>query len=403
MRAESEPLRLSRVEARRLLVCAQGLESNWKLSAGTEGAAQVVERLGYVQIDTIAVIERAHHHVIWTRHPGYEAAHLDDLLSRERRVFEYWAHAAAYLPMRDYRYYLPRIRYFAEQHRARHWLAENRALAKKVMARIAAEGPLGTADFEHTGDQRGPWWDWKPAKRALEYLFWSGKLMIAGRRNFQRLYDLSERVLPPDLDTSMPGPEESARFAARRALQSQGLVTERQKDGLSEPQKVGRALVELAEAGEAIQVQVEGVEKETFFASKALLATRRPRRRQLHLLSPFDNLVIDRRRTEQFFDFEYRIECYTPAPKRKYGYFTLPILWGDELVGRLDPKAERREGVFRVKKLVLEPGFTPDEAFYQALARKLRAFAAFHGCGEVLVEETQPPGVRAALRRALKG
>ncbi|MBI2504294.1 MAG: YcaQ family DNA glycosylase [Candidatus Latescibacteria bacterium] len=397
-------MKVSLAEARRLLLAAQGLESNWKLPPGTEGAAQVVERLGYVQIDTIAVIERAHHHVIWTRHPGYKAAHLDDLLSRERRVFEYWAHAAAYLPMRDYRYYLPRIRYFAEEHRARHWLAENRALAKKVLGRIAAEGPLGTADFEHKGEQRGPWWDWKPAKRALEYLFWSGKLMIAGRRNFQRLYDLSERVLPPNLDTSAPRPEESARFVARRALQSQGLTTAKQKDeGLSDTKRVGRALAELTEAGEAVRVQVEGLEKETFFAWNPLLAAPRSRRRQLHLLSPFDNLVIDRRRTARFFDFEYRIECYTPAPKRKYGYFTLPILWGDELVGRLDPKAERQEGVFRVKKLVLEPGFTPGEVFCQALARKLRAFTTFHGCDEVLVEATQPAGVRAALRRALKG
>lgn len=396
--------RLSGAEARRVLVSAQGLDGNWKLPAGTEGAAQVVERLGYVQIDTIAVIERAHHHVIWTRHPGYEAAHLDDLLSRERRVFEYWAHAAAYLPMRDYRYYLPKIRYFAEEHRARHWLAENRALAKKVLVRIAAEGPLGTADFEHSGEQRGPWWDWKPAKRALEYLFWTGKLMIAGRRNFQRLYDLSDRVLPSDLDTSMPRPEECARFVARRALQSHGLITEKQKDGgLSETKKVGRVLAELAEAGEAIPVQVEGLEKEILYAWKPLLAMPRPRRRQVHLLSPFDNLVIDRRRTAQFFDFEYRIECYTPAPKRKYGYFTLPILWGDELVGRLDPKAERREGVFRVKMLALEPGFKPDEAFYPALARKLRAFAEYHGCTEVHVDESRPAGGRAALRRALKG
>ncbi len=400
----SEVVGLSRTDARRLLVAAQGLHSNWKLSGGAEGAAEVVERLGYVQIDTIAVIERAHHHVIWTRFPGYEAAHLDDLLSRDRRVFEYWAHAAAYLPMRDYRYYIPKIKYYAEQHRARHWLAENRTLAKKVLARIAAEGPLGTADFEHHGEQRGPWWDWKPAKRALEYLFWTGRLMIAGRRNFQRLYDLSERVLPAGLDTSPPRAEESARFVARRALQSLGLTMVKQKDaGLSEPKRVARALAELVEAGEALPVCVEGLEQDSYFAWMPLLRARPPGRRQLHLLSPFDNLVIDRRRAEQFFGFEYRIECYTPGPKRKYGYFTLPILWGDELVGRLDPKAERKEGVFRVKMLALEPGFKPDEEFYPALARKLRDFAHYHGCTEVQVDESRPAGGRAALRRALKG
>ena len=304
-----EVAKLTSVEARRLLVGAQGLDKNWKLPAGQEGAAQVVERLGYVQIDTIAVIERAHHHVIWTRFPKYEPAQLDELLSRERRVFEYWAHAAAYLPMRDYRYYLPKIRRYAREHRAGHWLAENRSLAKKVLQRIAAEGPLGTGDFEHPGEKRGPWWDWKPAKRALEHLFWSGKLMIAGRRNFQRLYDLSERVLPPGLDISMPRPEESARFVARRALQSQGLTTVKQNDGgLSEEGRVGRALAELVEEGVAVQVQVEGAEKEHYYAWKPLLDDAQPRRRQLHLLSPFDNLVVDRRRAELFFGFVYRIE-----------------------------------------------------------------------------------------------
>jgi hypothetical protein len=272
-----------------------------------------------------------------------------------------------------------------------------------VLARIAAEGPLGTADFEDQGEGRGPWWDWKPAKRALEYLFWTGKLMIAGRRNFQRRYDLSERVLPAGLDTSLPRAEESAHFVARRALQSLGLTTAKQKDeGLSDARRVAQALAELSEAGEAVAVQVEGLEKEVFFAARPLLSAPRPRRRQLHLLSPFDNLVIDRRRTAAFFDFDYRIECYTPAPKRQYGYFTLPILWGDELVGRLDPKAERREGIFRVKTLALEPGFRADEAFYPALAARLRAFAAYHGCSEVLVDESRPAGARAALRRALK-
>lgn len=394
---------LSRAQARQILVAAQGLQANWRLPAGSEGAAQVVERLGYVQIDTIAVIERAHHHVIWTRFPGYATTHLDELLSRDRRVFEYWAHAAAYLPMRDYRFYLPRIRYYAEEHRARHWLAENRTLARKVLARIAAEGPLGTADFEQRGEKRGPWWDWKPAKRALEYLFWTGKLMIAGRRNFQRLYDLSERVLPPGLDTSPPRADESARFVARRALQTQGLTTLRLKDeGLSEPGRVARAFAELTEAGEAVAVQVEGQATEVFYAAKPLLAAPRPRRRHLHLLSPFDNLVIDRRRTEAFFDFRYRLECYTPAPKRQYGYFALPILWGDQLVGRLDPKAERRDGVFRVKALALEPGFGADGAFFAALAAKLRSFAAYHDCAEVVVDATRPAGARAALRQALK-
>lgn len=399
-------VKISPSEARHILLRAQGLDDSWELPEGKEGAARVIERLGYVQIDTIAVIERAHHHILWTRDPGYEPAMLADLLNRDRRVFEDWTHAAAYVPMRDYRYYILKRRAFAKRPKTRQWLEENPSVVRHVRERIRAEGPLRSADFEDPRGERGPWWDWKPAKRALETLFRTGELMIAGRWNFQRLYDLTERILPPDVDASEPGPEEVARFVVRRTLESRGLISAKRAGWwLRDRSRVAVALEELVRSGEAVPVRIEGVEDPSFYARAAALepAHRRRQSRFVHLLSPFDNLIIDRTRTSEFFGFDYRLECYTPASKRRYGYFTLPILWGEEFVGRLDPKVDRRRKMFHVRNLIWEPEFRAHDALVPALAERLRAFASFHGCEEIILEGIMPDSVRMGLMRALEG
>ncbi|MBA7698532.1 hypothetical protein ES703_107210 [subsurface metagenome] len=190
--------KISSALARRLPLHSQLLDGRTKLPKGKEGIAQAIEKLGYVQIDTIAVINRAHHHTLWTRRPDYSPAMLDELQAKDRRVFEYWGHAASYLPMKDYRYYIPRMRAFPwgdgwiKRMHERH-----KDVMKDVLERITKEGPLGSADFKAPdGKKRGAWWDWKPAKTALELLMWRGDLMVTERRNFQRIYDLTERVLP---------------------------------------------------------------------------------------------------------------------------------------------------------------------------------------------------------------
>lgn len=385
---------ISPAEARRIVLQAQGLDGGWSLPAGKEGAAEAIERLGYVQIDTIAVIERAHHHVLWTRHPQYAPAMLDELLSRDRRVFEYWTHAASYIPLRDYRYYLPRMRAFAKRPRTRQWRKENRPLMRQVLERIREEGALASADFADPREKRGPWWDWKPAKRALETLFWTGELMISGRRSFQRLYDLTERVLPPEVDATEPRPEEVARYVVRQMLASQGIVTAKEAGWwLKDRKRVAAALAELEESGEVVPVRIEGSESLTQYLRPAVLASRLQRqldRETVRLLSPFDNLIIDRGRALRFFGFDYRLECYTPAPKRRYGYFTLPILWGDQLVGRLDPKVDRKRKTFYIRNLVLESQFRELEALAPPLARTLREFASFHECEEIVLERATP-------------
>jgi uncharacterized protein YcaQ len=341
---------------------------------------------------------------------------LHALQSGERRVFEYWRRAASYLPMSDYRYYVSAMRAFAARRRTRDWLAGNRKLVREVLRRIRREGPLGSSDFEAPdGRKRGPWWDWKPAKRALETLFSMGELMVAERRNFQRMYDLTERVLPPGVATTPPGPDEVARFAVRRALAAQGVASRGEiRWARDDAKRIDRALEVLVAEGEVVRVEVRGLDGsgragsedtgEAHFAlAKALRSSSRSRAAPsaLHILSPFDNMVMDRRRLARLFGFECKLECYFPAAKRKHGYFCLPLLWGEEFVGRIDPKAERAERRLRVKRLAFEPGFRGTAEVLPALAAKLAEFAAFNGCERVVVDETRPRKVRAHMRREL--
>lgn len=392
-------------QARRIALHAALLDGRTRLPKGAAGVLRAIEHLGYVQLDTIAVVERAHNHTLWARVPDFAPAQLDALLGA-RRIFEYWGHAASFLPMADYRYYLPLMRRHREQPQP--WVREQRAkveqLMPQVLERIRDEGPRKAADFEHRREERGAWWDWKPAKSALELLFWEGELMITARQGFQRVYDLTARVLPPGLDTREPDAAELGRFAVRRALTAMGVARERDIAGhlrLGEP-VIAAALRELCAAGEVEQLSVAG-KRHAYYAQagelERLLALRRTKPR-LHILSPFDNFAIHRDRMLQLFDFDYTIECYTPAHKRKYGYFNLPLLWGETIVGRLDAKAERKAKVLSVRGLWLEDGFSVSGEFTAALAAKLREFAQFNGCEQVRVEQA-PAAIGGALQRAL--
>jgi hypothetical protein len=402
----SSPHRITPAHARRLAVRAQGLDGAWRPGRGAEGAAQTITRLGYVQLDTIAVIERTHEHTLWVRQPAYRADYLHRLLAEERRVFEYWAHAAAYLPMSDYRYYLRKMRQAHDSSRRVQWMKENPGVAEHVLERIRAEGGLAASEFQDLRGKRGPWWDWKPAKMALEALFNTGELMISERRSFQRVYDLRERVLPADVDTTEPESGERARWAVRRTLDNLGVADLSQMriwhrdDG-----DMKAAIEDLVDAGEIVPVRIRGeADGPAFYSRPDLLrATARAgrRRRRVHLLSPFDNLVIRRPWLQRIFDFDYTLECYVPAKKRRYGYFCLPVLFGDRFVGRLDPKAERRDRVFVARRLWLDPEVGDGASLLPPLAETLAALAHFNGCDRVRLGSIRPAGLRAALRAAL--
>ena len=389
--------------ARRLAIQAQGLEKPWKLAGGRRGTADLVERLGYVQIDTISVVARAHHHVVWSRQPEYAPEMLYSLLAKDKRVYEGWTHAASYIPMRDYRYSIPGYRAYAESPRTRQWLAENRRVVDEVLDQIRSLGPQASSEFRAPeGFKRGTWWSWKPAKQALEVLFSMGELMVSERRKFQRVYDLRDRVLPPDVDTRLPPPDEVTRFRLRRALGGFGIsarnhLTARGRAAL------GGALDELVESGEVEEVRIpEWGDRPAYAFSEPLHALdASPAPPALHILSPFDNLVTDRWRLRDLFGFEYRLEAYTPAKKRRYGYFSLPLLWGCGLVGRVDCKADRKSGTLLVRRLTFEPDVKDLDAVLPALSAKLWEFAAFNNCNVVRVESVEPELYLAPLLREL--
>ncbi len=397
-------IELSRSEARRLILEQQGLYRKHPFGKGREASLRAIEELSYVQIDTIAVVERAHHHTLWTRVPSYRAEHLDELLSASRQIFEYWSHAAAYLPIRDYRFSLPRKRYLAAA-RA-NWKSSQRRLLKAVMDRIRSEGPLSAGDFNApAGHKSGGWWEWKPAKQALEHLFMDGSLMVSSRRNFHKYYDLTERVLPEDTDTSFPGQRELAEHLIRRFLCAQGLGSSRdfsyQRRGMQKD--VASALATMIETGEVSEISVPKLGGEALYALSVLLEKipRRKQARQILFLSPFDNLLIQRQRAQYFFNFSYTLECYVPRAKRQFGYFCLPILWGEDLIGRLDAKAERKEKLLRVHTLLLEEGREVTDRLIQALAEALRRFAAFNGCDSLVLDHCSPGNLRGRLQRQL--
>ncbi|OGD72082.1 MAG: hypothetical protein A2Y64_09010 [Candidatus Coatesbacteria bacterium RBG_13_66_14] len=376
---------LSESQARRLALKRQLLGGDTGLPPGKEGALRCIERLGYVQIDTVNVIERAHHHTLWTRLPDYRPEHIDSLLAEDRKVFEYWGHAMCYLPLADFRFYLGKMRSFPDWSS---WQApfvkKHAKLMEEVYARIRAEGPLAARDFGGTARSKG-WWEWKPAKIALDLLFTQGLLMVDRREKFQRFYDIAERVLPDWVDTTLPDEDERELFFTRRALAAQGVATLNDiRLHLRRSPKKRTYADRLVEEGEAVPVHVEGLDTEFFALRDTLDNFVDAPVEGLHLLSPFDNLVIQRDRLKRLFGFDYALECYKPPAQRVRGYFALPILFGESFVGRVDAKADRKAKKLLVRGLWWEDGARVGEELKCALRMKLEGLAAFNGCAEVI-------------------
>ncbi len=363
--------------------------------SATSATLSAIEHLGYIQIDAISVIRRAHHHTLWNRNPRYKNSQLESLIA-DKLVFEYWAHAAAYLPMRDFRFSLPRKQALASGEQE-HWYDRDEKMMKLVLKRIATEGPLMAKDFEHTGKRIGHW-KTKPAKRALEYLFMQGDLMAPRRTSFHKVYDLTERVLPEGTDTTIPNREEHVRFLITRYLKANGLGQAAEITYLLKNMKrpVSAALEEMALSGELVKIRVAG---NSHFALPATLELldKPLSRSKLKILSPFDNLVIQRKRMTELFGFDYLIECYVPEEKRRYGYFSLPILWDGKLVARMDCKAERKESLLHIHHLALEPGFSGTDLFFTALGKELEAFMKFNHCTGLRIYRTSPADIRPGL------
>lgn len=403
-------IRISLDIAKNIAVHSQLLDNKAKILKGKKGILEVLDQIGYIQIDTISVVQRAHHHTLWTRVPDYKPEHLIELQAKDKKVFEYWGHGASYLPISDFRYYLPRMKKFPESNTWEQlWMDKYKSIVQKVYRRIKKEGPLQAKDFLDEdmpvdSDIR----DSQPAKVALQMLLWSGKLMIKERKNFARIYDLSENVLSKKVNHKLPTPDELGIFLVKRALKAHGIATENEiRNNLHSGTKtiIEKALHELIAQGKIIGVEVESQENNTYFALSELiknLPSEHIKPSKVHILSPFDNLVSQRERIGRLFSFDFRIECYMPSAKRVFGYFSLPLLAGNTFIGRMDCKADRKTGILHVNNLVFEDNFKDFEKLSKPLNASIKSFASFNKCKRVKFDIVKPAKYKPALSREFK-
>ena len=403
---KKQVMQISLEQAKRLVLTQQQLL--YPASAkGKKAVIATIDQLGYLQIDTLHVIVRAHHHTLWSRLPDYKESFLNELLEKDKKIFEYWSHAASYLPMADFRFSLPRKKLYADG--KSHWFAQDKKINKYVLDRIKAEGPLQSKDFAHKKDETGNWYNWKPAKQALEQLFMEGKLMVAKRHNFQKVYDLTERIIPSTIDTSMPGKNEYANYLIKRAIKANGIANELEIAYLRTGQKeiIAQEVRSMLKRGELIKVEIETLkgtylmlQEQLDLLIKHISSTKEGP--QIHLLSPFDNLIIQRKRLSNLFEFDYAIECYLPESKRKFGYWSLPVLYKNEFVARFDTKADRVTGTYYIKSIFFEKKFFPTKEFNYLFEQKLRAFATFNGCSKITLQKADNPLWKREMSLILK-
>jgi len=383
------------------LQTANGKES----SPVPDSLYQVINQIGCIQIDTLNMVRRSHYLVPWSRMGTYKPNDFDNLIfGPERQLFEGWEHAASIIPLSEYRYQMPRQRHLREHPSS--WynslLAESvqNVFVPKVLGRLRQEGALKVSNFESDGHKGGTWWNWRPAKVALEILYSQGDLLIADREKFQRVYDLTDRVLPKWVDRREPTIDSRDRFWVERGAKALGVCTARQAGDYTW-MKVTRSKPHVeALIREGILIPITGrmangettdllihrdhlvlLEKAADGALKAERTT---------FLSPFDNLFWAAGRDEMFWGFHKSLEAYLPAPKRVYGYFCLPILHKDRLVGRFDPKLVRKSGTLILRAVYLEPGVKPTEELVKDIARAMSDFMAFHEAKELIIEHSEP-------------
>ena len=389
---------------------------------GSEGPSsldsvfETVDRLGAVQIDTLQMVARAHYVTLWSRHGSYDTGLFDTLASDPgtRKVFEGWYHAACFIPIHEYRYQLPQQRHLRESgHRwFTEWMTQpgNPELLEAILEQIRMQGGQRATNIKGEKHSHGTWWNWRPEKMALEHLYSFGDLMIAGRINFQRIYDLTERVLPAWVDKTEPDAEERDLFWLERGAKALGIGLPRNAADYTW-MKLGKArplIKQLVKTGVLVEVQgetLQGVQTLVIqrdsleLLERAAAGEMRPQRTTF--LNPFDNLWWAQGRDEAFWGFRQRLEAYTPAPKRVYGYFCLPMLHRERLVGRFDPKMERKTGVLKLKALYLEPGVAADDELVSDVAVAMRDFMAFHQAKELVIEKSTPAAFGEKLLKAL--
>jgi uncharacterized protein YcaQ len=349
-----KPIPLAKTAARRIWLRAQRLDARTPFGDGPAATQAAVEHLGYVQIDTINVIERCHHHILWSRIPNYQRGDLHHAQSVDKSVFEYWTHALSYVPTRDMRFFLPEMKRHRQSPKI--WFSKVTAEElRKVLTLVRKGGALSIRDIEDDVlvEKDHAWASRKPSKRALQRAFYNGALTVSARSGMVKTYELMDRHFGWDAPPKPASERQTLDYLLDRALRSQGLVSLDSICHLDAKRKapIRRLIESRIRRGELALVAVEGAGKIEHWAEpRALDAIPDPAVEMVHLLSPFDPLIIQRKRLSLFFGYEHRFEAYVPKEKRLMGYFALPVLFGDEIVAAIDLKADREKQALRVQQ-----------------------------------------------------
>jgi uncharacterized protein YcaQ len=392
---------LSIGEARRVALEAQQFLSPGAAPRSGKAFAEMVRRLGVVQMDSVNVLVRSHYLPIFSRRGDYKSTLLERAAYDERLLFEYWGHEASLLPIESY----PRFRWRMDDARKgvgtwgrlKRYATSHQDLVKGAIDQIRERGPLGASELTDAGKSQGSWWGWSQGKEILEWLFWIGEVTTARRRNFERLYDLPERVLPQSVrNAPVPAREHAQRELMMIGARAMGVATARDlRDYFRLPtQEAASRLAELVEEGKLLPVSVEGWKQQGYLHHQAKIPRASKVADVAALLSPFDSLIWERQRTERLFDFHFRLEIYTPMHKRLHGYYVLPLLLGDRIVGRVDLKSDRQSGQLQVKGGSVEPGVAPGRVI-EPLAKQLSALAKWLGLESYTVTSRKGELMRA--------
>jgi uncharacterized protein YcaQ len=381
---------------------AQGLLEEPSRRATPSTLRKLIEQMGFIQLDSICVVERAHHLTIASRLDNYQPEHFARLLEQDRSLFEHWTHDASAIPTKWFAHWKPRFARERDRILAKPWWRQRMGeepdrIIQHVRERILREGPLRSKDFEH--ERQGAssaWWGWKPPKAALEFLWSRGELMVTRREKFQKVYDLTERVFPEYSQMPQPTEPEHVDWACSTALERLVIATAKEIAEFWNAIGIAQAKAwceEAVRAGRITPVLVESFDGSKPRPSFALFDWERRLRRlpeppaRMRLLSPFDPVLRDRARAGRLFGFDYRFEAFVPEPQRQYGYYVLPILEGDRLVGRLDPKFERRAGLLNIRQLYWEPGIRVTRQRFSELEKAVGRLAQFIGAQRIALSQ----------------
>lgn len=402
-------LEISQQQARSLQIISLGLGERSAQVLSMGDLLPVIKQIGILQIDTIHIVARSQYLVLWSRVGNYPRAWLDDLLEK-KHLIEYWSHAACLIPVED----LPLYQWKMEKWKQDwgdpdSWLGKNLLFAKNLLEYIEKNGPVKSSDFKRSDGVKGTWWDWKAEKIALEQLFRTGELMVSRREKFQRIYDIAERVHPFQTDRKVFNHPEVREILTARTIKSLGIAVPKWIPDYYRLPKSGLLPIikKLVEQGSIIPVKITGYDEVSYIHSEnlqifeeVLNSTRIARRTTI--LSPFDPLVWDRNRLKDLFSVDFRLECYLPAGKRKYGYWLLPLLHREKIIGKIDAKADRKNEVMEIYSIFLEDGVEVDSELIKGLKNSFTEFAEWHKTTRIQVHYCNHKELQNSLTEELK-